>query len=181
MMTGHDYILPISRAIVEQSTVWCGCLGGELGLGTRATTMRSVRVSRELDNLLSRQLENLLEALANLKQDTLALLNRAALATSNIAIATVGNGLANGAGPDTNTEEGLADVDNNAHDLAVVLILKHLANGRHHCVQPNVVDVNTALLLERIGPLPAVLILRVFPFRSDTLFEEVVVGFESEV
>lgn len=162
-----------------ESASWC--LGGELGLGTRATTMRSIRVARELDELLGGQLQDLLEALANLEQDTLTLLRSAALATGDVAITPVRDGLANGAGPDTDTEEGLADVDDDTHDLAIVLILQHLADGRHHRVQPDVIDIDVALLLERIGPFAAVLILRVFPLRSDALLEKVVVGFESEV
>lgn len=47
-------------------------------------------------------------------------------------------------------------------------------------MEPEVVDGYGSLVLELIGPLATVLVLRVFPFRSYALFEEVVIGLETE-
>ena len=48
-------------------------------------------------------------------------------------------------------------------------------------MEPEGVDVDGSLVFEGVGPFTAVLVLGVFPFWSDALFEEVVVGFETEV
>ena len=94
--------------------------------------MRRVGVARELNVLVGGEFEGLLEALANSHQDVLALLRGPALAARDVAVAAAGDALADGTGPDTDAEEGLADVDDDAHDLAVVLVLEGLANGRQH-------------------------------------------------
>jgi hypothetical protein len=44
--------------------------------------------------------------------------------------------------------EALAGVDHDAHDLAVALLLKRLADGGEHDVKPELVDGDGALLLE---------------------------------
>ena len=143
--------------------------------------MRAVRVAREFDELGTGKLQDLLELPADVQQDILAFLLGAALASSNVAVATAGDALADGTGPDTNTVEALADVDHDAHDLAIALLLEGLADGREHDVQPQVVDGDGALLLERVRPLSSVLVLLVLPFGPHTFLEEVVVGFESEL
>lgn len=45
-------------------------------------------------------------------------------------------------------------------------------------MQPELVDRGSALVLELIRPLAAVLVLRVFPFGTDASLEEMVIGFE---
>jgi hypothetical protein len=47
-------------------------------------------------------------------------------------------------------------------------------------VKPELVDRDAALVLELIRPLPAVLVLGILPFWSDTFLEEMVIGFEGE-
>lgn len=48
-------------------------------------------------------------------------------------------------------------------------------------MQPELVDRGRALVLELIGPLAAMLVLRVFPFGTDPFLEEMVVGFKGEL
>lgn len=143
--------------------------------------MSRVRVARELDGLVGGQLEDLLEPLADGKKYLLALLRRAALAARDVAIAAAGDALADGAGPHADAEEGFPDVDDDAHDLAVVLVLEGLADGGHHGLQPELVDVDAPLVLELVGPLAAVLVLGVLPLGPHALFEEVVVGLHGEI
>jgi hypothetical protein len=47
-------------------------------------------------------------------------------------------------------------------------------------MEPEFVDRDAALVLELVRPLPAVLILGILPFWSDTFLEEVVIGFKGE-
>lgn len=143
--------------------------------------MRSLSVARELDLLAGRQLQDLLDALANGVQDFLALLRGAALATSNITVTTAGNALANSACPDTNTVKGLANVDNDTHNLTIFLVLEGVANGGKHYVQPQLINVDVTLLLELVGPLATVLVLRVLPLGSHAGLEQVVVGLEGQL
>lgn len=143
--------------------------------------MSRVGVAGELDALVRRQLEDLLEALANGEENLLALLGRSALAAGDVAITATGDALADGAGPDADTEEGLSHVDDDAHDFAIVLVLEGLADGGHHGLQPQLVDVDAAFVLELIGPLAAVLVLGVLPLGPHALFEEVVVRLHGEV
>jgi hypothetical protein len=138
-------------------------------------------VTRELNLLSSWQLEDLLEAASNRQENVLTLLGATSLSASNIAIASAGNALSDGASPDTNTEESLTDVDDNAHDLAIVLVLKGLANGAHHNLEPKTVDVDIALVLVLVRPLATVLVLGVLPLGADTLLEEMVVGLERKL
>ena len=80
--------------------------------------------------------------------------------------------------PQPDTPEGFADVDDDAHDLVVALVLQHLADGCEHDVEPGVVVGLAAL--EGVGPAAAVLVLRILPFGTDAFFEEVVVGLLGE-
>lgn len=153
-------------------------LDGELGFGTSAAAVGGVGVARELDDFVGRELQDFLELLANSEQNLLTLLDRATLATGHIAVSSARDALTYSPGPDADTEKGLTDVDNNAHHLAVVFLLEGLSDRGQHGVEPEVVNVNAALVLELIRPLSAVLILRVLPFRSYTLLEEVVVGLQ---
>jgi hypothetical protein len=146
-----------------------------LGLSTGRAGVGRVGMAHELDGLLVGDLEDLLEAVADLHEDSLRLL-RGALRLSSLG----GVGLCAGAaGPETNTVEGLTNVDDNTHDLVVVVILELLANGAEQDVQPDFV-VGLALL-EGVGPATTVLVLRVFPLRADTVLEEVVVGLGGEL
>ena len=155
-------------------------LDRHLSLGARAATVGTVGVAREFELLLRRELQDFLEALANLHEDLASLLGRTTLTASHIAIAATGDALANCAGPDTDTEECLADVDNHTHDLAILLFLKGLADRAQHGVQPELVNVDVALFFEAVRPLAAVLVLDVLPFGTDVLLEKVVIRLESE-
>jgi hypothetical protein len=164
--------------IRQRREVYLDCV---LGLRACAATVCTVRVARELDRLSSRQLQDFLELLANVHQDLLALLRRAPFATRNITVSSTRDALADRAGPDANTVEALADVDNDAHELSVVLVLERLADRREHDVQPELVDRDAALVFKLVGPFATMLVLDVFPFWSDAFLEEVVVGFEGEL
>ena len=143
--------------------------------------MGGIGVARELDDLVGGQAEDLLEALANVHENFFTLLLRPALASSDIAISTVGDGAADSAGPYTDSEEGLADIDDDAHDLTILLVLESLANSGQHGVQPEIVNVDVALVLEAVGPLSTMLVLGILPFGAHSLLEEVVVGLEGEL
>jgi len=147
-----------------------------LGLCPRAACVRAVRVARELDQGGGGQLQDLLEAPADGHENLLALVVGAALAAGHIAIAAAGNALADGPRPDTNAVEGLADVDDDTHHLAVVLIFKRLADSAHHHLKPEAVDVDALLVLVLVRPLAAVLVLGVLPLGSDAGLEQMVVG-----
>jgi hypothetical protein len=141
----------------------------------------TVGVAREFDLLRGRQLEDLLEFLANVQENVLTLLTASALATSNVTLSSAGNALSYGASPDTDTEEGLANIDNNTHDLAIILVLESLANGGHHDLKPETVDIDVALVLVLVRPLATVLVLGVLPLGADSSLEKVVVGLEREL
>ena len=136
--------------------------------------MGRVLVTRELDLLGARKSENLLEPLADLLQPLLALLGVSAL-DGGLALGL----LASGAGPETNTPEGLADVDDHTHDLVVLLVLKSLTDGGEHDVEPGLV-VGLAVL-EGVGPTATVLVLGVLPLGADAALEEVVVRLLGEL
>ena len=125
-------------------------------------------MTRELDLLGGVESENLLEALADLLQPLLALLGVSAL-NGGLALGL----LASSARPQTDTPEGLADVDDNTHDLVVLVVFKGLANGSKHDVEPSLI-VGLAVL-EGVGPTATVLVLRVLPLGAHTSLEEVVV------
>lgn len=149
-----------------------------LSLGSCASGVRTVSVARELNLLIGRQLQDFLETSANVHEDILALLAAAALTTSNVTVTASRNALSYGASPDADSEKGLSDVDDNAHDLTILLILKGLANSAHHDLEPETIDIDVSLVLVLVGPLAAVLVLGVFPLGSDTGFEKVVIGLE---
>ena len=48
-------------------------------------------------------------------------------------------------------------------------------------MKPELIDVDDFLVFELIRPLAAMLILSIFPFGSDTLLEQVIVGLETEI
>ena len=148
----------------------------QLGRRARAARPRRVRVPRELDRLAVLQPERILKASANLDQDLAADVRGAALAAGAGAVATAGERLARAAGPQADAVEAFPHVDDDAHDLAVLLVFERLADGGQHDVQPDVVDVDGFAVAELEGPLAAVLVLRVLPLRSHAGFEEVVVG-----
>ena len=77
--------------------------------------------------------------------------------------------------PQSDPVEPLSHIDHDAHNLVVVVVFESFTDGGELGVEPERVDVDGSLVFERVGPLPAVLLLGVFPFWSDALFEEVVV------
>lgn len=155
-------------------------LNNVLRLGSCASGVSTVGVTRELNLLRSWQLEDLLEAASNRQKNFLTLLPAAALTTSNVTLSAAGNALSDGASPHTDTEESLTDVDNNTHDLAIILVLQGLADSAHHNLEPKTVDVDVALVLVLVRPLATMLVLGVLPLRANTLLEQVVVGLERE-
>ena len=143
--------------------------------------MGGIRVTRELNHLTGGELEGILEALADVHENLLTLLLRSALASGHIAISTVRDGATDGASPDADSVEGLANVDDDTHDLAILLFLESLTNSTQHSVQPEIINVDAALVLEAVGPLAAMLVLGVLPLGANTLLEQVVVGFHSKL
>jgi hypothetical protein len=144
-------------------------LDGVLGLGSAGTGVGGVLVTRELDLLGAGKIKDVLEPLANLFQPLLALKRISAL-NGSLALGL----LASSAGPQTDTPESLADVDDHTHDLVVLLVLEGLADGSEHDVEPSLV-VGLAVL-EGVGPATTVLVLGVLPLRAHAALEEVVVG-----
>jgi hypothetical protein len=108
--------------------------------------MRAVGMATKLDLLIRRQLHRLLELLANLHQ---SLLSRAVPALA----------LTHRPRPQADAEEGLAHVDDDAHDLVVVVFLEGFADGGQLGVEPQFVDVDALLVFELVGPFAAVLVL----------------------
>lgn len=138
---------------------------GEFGLGTAATAVGAVHVSHELDELALAEVQRGLEPLADLLKSGL-------VSTSATLV------LASSARPQTDTVEALPQVDDNAHDLVVALLLELLSDGGKQDLQPDLV-IGLALL-EGVGPAATEAILGVLPFRPDALLEEMVVGLWSE-
>jgi hypothetical protein len=149
-------------------------LDGVLGLSSAGTRVRGVLVTRELDLLGGWKSKDLLEPLADLLQSSLTLKRVGAL-NSGLALGL----LASSAGPETNTPEGLTDVDDHTHDFVVLLILESLTDGGEHDVEPGLV-VGLAVL-EGVRPAATVLVLRIFPLGTDAALEEVVVGLLREL
>lgn len=134
-------------------------------------------MSHKLNQLLVSQGKSILEVGTNLCQDGAALIRSLAHST---ALGSSSRLLGSGsAGPQADTIEGLADVDDNTHDLVVSIILELLTNSSKEDAQPDVV-VGLALL-ESVGPTTTVLVLRVFPLGSHATLEEVVVGLLGEL
>lgn len=152
-------------------------LTGVLGLSTSAARVCRIGVTRELDGLVVGQAEGLLETSTNLQQDLTTLLGGPAFAAGCIAISTAGKGLSDTLGPKTDTVEALADIDHNTHDFAIVFVLKCLTYSSEHNVEPQLIDVDSLLVLELERPFSAVLVLWVFPFGADALLEEMVIRF----
>jgi hypothetical protein len=48
-------------------------------------------------------------------------------------------------------------------------------------VEPQVVDVNGLLVLELVGPLATMLVLRVLPLGSDAMLEEMVIRLDGKI
>ena len=136
--------------------------------------MGRVLVTREFDLLGTRKSEDFLEPLADLFQPLLALLGVSAL-DGGLALGL----LASSAGPETDTPEGLADVDDHTHDLVVLLILEGLTDGGEHDVEPGLV-VGLAVL-EGVRPTATVLVLGVLPLGAHAALEEVVIGLLGEL
>lgn len=152
-------------------------LDDELGLGARAARLLGVGVARELDLVVVLQLQRALEAPSNLRQRLLALLR-----SPGLAVVRLGReGFARATGPEADTVEASSNVHDDTHHFVVVFVLKVLADGCEHDVQPEGVDVDCLLFLELESPLSSVLVLLVFPLGSDALLEQVVVGLECEV
>jgi hypothetical protein len=131
-------------------------------------------VARELHGIGILQFQNFLEPPSNRHEGFSAFLGRSAL-----SILVSRNGLADSAGPQADSVETFPDVDYNSHNLIVAVILKGLANSGELCVQPELIDGDSFLVLEGIGPLAAVLVLLILPFWPDAFLEEVVVCFEA--
>ena len=143
--------------------------------------MCAVRVTGELDSLSVRKLQNLLEPAANRQKDLLALGWRPTLAAGDVTISAVRDVLPYRAGPHANTVEALTHVNDDAHDLAVILLFESLSNSGQHDMEPQGVDVNVSFILVLIRPLAAVLVLGVLPLGADTLLEKVVVGLQRKL
>ena len=137
--------------------------------------MRTIRMAREVNLLTGWQLENFLKLAANIHQDLSSLLWRSSLTTSNVALSTTWDALSNCAGPDANTVEALADIDNDTHEFSIIFLLEGLTDGRKHDVEPKLIDRDVALLLELVGPFSTVLVLLILPFGSNAFLEEVIV------
>jgi hypothetical protein len=130
--------------------------------------MSRICVSRELDTFRLWKIQRGLEIATNLHQSLFAI-TRFAFARTD------------GTSPETDSVEALAHVNNNSLDFVVLFILESFANSSKHDVQPHGIDVDSFLVLVLESPFSAVLIGSVFPFRTNTVFEEVVVGFLSEL
>ena len=122
-------------------------------------------MAHEFDRLEILDQQYVLEPLANLLQHFLGLLWAPSFGSSCV--------LASGACPKTNAVERFTDVDDDAHDLIVALILQLLAYGSQQNVKPRLV-IRLALL-EGVCPASAVLVLGVLPLRTYSRFEEMVV------
>ena len=130
---------------------------GVFGVGAGASSTHGVGVAAELEDVAGLDLQNLLESAPDLHQSVLA----ARLALSSC--------------PQANSVEAFSDVDNNTHDFIVALIFQSLSNGCELSMKPELVDVDLLLVFELERPLASVLVLLVFPLRSDASLEEVVV------
>lgn len=135
--------------------------------------MGAIRVSGEFHNVGFLETENILEPIADGLQDLLALGG----VTGDLVSRST---LANSPCPQTDTVEALTDVHNNTHDLVVIIVLEGLTNRSQLSVQPQVIDRDGALVLERVRPLATVLVMGVFPLWPDALLEKVVVCLETQ-
>lgn len=120
-------------------------------------------MTTELDLLRLRQLQHTLEVASNLQQRIL------------------GVSFSDRPCPQTNSEESFAHIDDHAHDFIVTFVLERLTDCGQLSMQPQLIDIHEFLVLERVRPFPAVLVLRIFPLRSHALLEEMVVGFDGQI
>lgn len=169
----------IKYRVFEKPVAWQ--LHGVLGTRTSTSRMSGVGVAGEFDGLRLRDLKSRLELLANGDDNVLALVGRATLTIVDVRILARGDLFSNSASPDTDAIELATDVDDDAHDLAVFFFLQGLANGSQHDTEPEVIDGDALALLGGVGPLAAMLVLRVLPFWTDALLEEMVVGLDWEL
>ena len=137
--------------------------------------MCSIRMTRELHGVIVPKLKGLLEPLSDFLQNFFALLRCPGFAL------LAWNSTTDRACPEADTVETLSNIDNDTHDLVVVLVLKILADGCEHNMEPERIDVDCLFVLELISPFAAVLVLAVFPFRSNAFLEKVVVGLERKI
>jgi hypothetical protein len=124
-------------------------------------------MTSELDLLGRWQTHGSLETLTNASEH----LSTWFTTSSLLARATIG------ASPETDTIETLADVDHNTHDLVIIVVLQCLSNCSKHDVKPEIVNGYTFAVLGGVRPLAPVLVLRVLPFWSNSLLEEMIVRF----
>lgn len=139
----------------------------ELCLGARRTSVGRVAVTHELNQLVVLDGEESLETATNLHQNGSALLG-APLRTAS-SLGTTLRRLAGRTGPQTDAVKGLADVDDNTHDLVVVVVLELFTNSAEKDAQPGLV-VGLALL-EGVGPSATVLVLNILPLGTYTTLE----------
>ena len=124
--------------------------------------MRCLGVATEFDDIVVADLQHLFHVRADFHQRIFALT------------------LAGSPRPHPDSIEGFAHVDHDAHDL-VAVVFECLADGRELGVQPQLVDVDDALVFELVCPFAAMFVLRIFPLRSHAFLEQVVVGLDGEI
>jgi len=142
--------------------------------------MRALSMPRKLHHLALLQPQHILKLPPQTQQHLLALLCSPPLPPGHIPIPAAWHALPHRLGPQPDSIEAFADIDNDTHDFAVVVIFERLADGAEHDIKPEFVDGGGALVFELVGPFAAVLVLGVFPFGADAFLEKVVVGFEGE-
>ncbi|RCI07974.1 hypothetical protein L249_7879 [Ophiocordyceps polyrhachis-furcata BCC 54312] len=106
----------------------------------------------------------------------LALLKRTALAAGDVTVTAANHALSEGPSPDTYAVKCLTDVDDDTHDFTVVFVLERLADGTHHDLKPETIDIDGALFLVLVGPLASMLVLGILPLGSHARLEKVIVG-----
>lgn len=134
-----------------------------LGLCSGAACMCCVGVATEFELVIGGNLKNLFESLTNFHQ----------------GVSTAG--LSCCASPQTDSVKALSHIHHNSHNLVVSLILQSLTDRSQLSVKPKFVDVDHFLFLESVGPFAAVLVLRIFPFWSNSFLEKMIIGLDSEV
>ena len=143
--------------------------------------MCTFRVSRKLHLFIILQLQHLLESTPNPHQYPRRLLRAPPFASGNIPIAHTGNTLAHSLRPYPDPIERFSNIDNHAHDFAVAFVFEGFTDSAEHDVEPEFVNGDVTAVFELVGPFATVFVLSIFPFWTDAAFEEVVVGFQSEV
>jgi hypothetical protein len=132
-------------------------------------------MTRKLNDIRLLQTQDFLETTSDALQHLFPLCSG-----TGLGALVAGKTLADGTSPETNTIESLANIDNDAHDLVVIVVFERFANRGELGVKPEFVDGDGSFVLEGVGPFAAVFVLLVFPFGADAFFEEMVVGFEAE-